>query len=318
MLRELRRHIAALFRYGDPEDRSQHQAAIKLQTAIIVRFSGGLANQMICYKLGVYLASLKRCAFIIDANLYEEDDGRTNRNFQLLCYGIKYDLMVCSEQTMRDIKNRNVITYVTKESLPLPKPSEQQKRGVIDFIQSHDIVYCDFWLAMCLREEMDLHAERMGTLDHLRLHDSNLDARSLECLETIKHTQNPVAIHVRRGDFAMHDGNLLLTADYYNRSISALESRLNEPTFFVFSDDMAWCRNNLRAASSLHFVDWNSERESFKDMHLASCCRHFILSNESTFSHQIVQLNVPGADRIVITSGPNDLLRNAELSGSAP
>jgi Glycosyl transferase family 11 len=306
----IRKRLSQLLR-GRPFQDQDPRADIRLQNSVIVRFSGGLANQMICYKLGRYVADLKKSSFVIDANLYE-GDITSNRNFQLNKYDIRYDVLISSERTMRDIKATNAITFITKESLPLPSPSEEQKAHVIDFLQKNDIIYCDFWLAMCLRAEMDEHAEAHGILDDLRLDPSrSLNERDLACLEKIRNAAESVAIHVRRGDFATHDGNLLLAPTYYNRSIGAFESRLERPVFFVFSDDIEWCRKNLRATGEMHFVDWTDERQSFKDMFLASSCRHFILSNESTFSHQIVQLSVPHSGRIVMTSGPQDLARNA-------
>ena len=163
---------------------------------------------------------------------------------------------------------------------------------------------------MFVRTAMDAHAERNGVLDELTLRpEGHFNERDFGCLQLIRQSANPVAVHVRRGDFETHDGNLLLTTDYYNRSIEAIEDRVNEPVFLVFSDDMEWCRNNLTARSPIHFIDFNDERNAFKDMYLASQCRHFILSNESTFSHQIVQLSEAHAGRVVITSGRDDLLR---------
>jgi hypothetical protein len=312
VLKRAKRRIAALLGERSVVVEASQRGGIILQRGVIVRFSGGLANQMICYKLGRYLSALKNCPLVIDAHAYEDDDGSSSRNFQLLEYDIKYDMLVSSMAIMTDIKSRNSIAHVTKDSLPLPNPSEDQKASVVDLLRRHPIIYCDFWLAMCLRREMDDFSESSGTLKDLRLAGSGaLSEKDIACLDTIRRCANPVAVHVRRGDFATHDGSLLLTSEYYNRSINELELRLEDPVFFVFSDDIEWCRQNLRARCEINFIDWTTERESFKDMHLASSCRHFVLSNESTFSHQIVQLNISRGDRIVITSGPTDLLKNS-------
>jgi hypothetical protein len=45
-------------------------------------------------------------------------------------------------------------------------------------------------------------------------------------------------------------------------------------------------------------------------MYLASQCHHFILTQASTFGHQIVLLNKEHEDRIIIRSSENDKLRN--------
>jgi glycosyltransferase involved in cell wall biosynthesis len=288
---------------------SEKTHRIVLKKAIIMRIDGGLASQMLCYKAARYIADLKGSSIIMDATLYEGSDD-SNRNFQLMHYDIKYDLMVFSDEVLNHIKACNDIAYITRDMLPGPLAPDAGK--VMDYILSQDIVHCDFWLSMFVRREMDLHAERNGILDELTLrYDKVFNERDYACLDLIRTATNPVAIHVRRGDFQTHGGGLLLTSEYYNRSIQALENRVEDPVFLVFSDDMEWCRRNLRSRSALHFADFNDERHAFKDMYLASQCRHFILSNESTFSHQIVQLSERHENRIVITSTQNDLVRSS-------
>jgi len=65
------------------------------------------------------------------------------------------------------------------------------------------------------------------TLDYPRF----LDARGHETLGLIPRSANPVAIHVRRGDFSGHDGNLLLADRYYNDSIREMERRVSAMDF---------------------------------------------------------------------------------------
>ena len=161
------------------------------------------------------------------------------------------------------------------------------------------------------RTAADRHAVEWGVLDELTLdYEKCFSKDDYRCMQAIEAAQNPIAIHVRRGDYATHDGGLLLPPDYYNRSIRELERRAPFASFFVFSDDIPWCRENLVAQSTIHFVDWNNARQGYKDLFLASRCKHFILSNESTFSHQIVQLAKPNPERIVITSRLQDVIGN--------
>ncbi len=287
--------------------------AILLRRALIVRFSGGLANQMICYKAGRYVAAITGRSFVIDASLYTSSANHVNRNFQLLNYDIAYDLLVFSDEVMGRVKAGNDITFMSKEMLCLPHPSPAQKAAVLDYVRDHDIVFCDFWMGMCFRSEMDEYAIHNGVLDELTLDPANsFDERNNSMLSAIRAAANPVAIHVRRGDYATHDGNLLLTREYYNTAITRMEASLDNPVFFVFSDDIDWCKTRLLSRAQLHFIDFNDEQNAFRDMYLASQCSHFILSNESTYSHQIVQLSKPGPYRMVITSQHSDLVRNQE------
>ena len=56
---------------------------------------------------------------------------------------------------------------------------------------------------------------------------------------------NSVALHVRRGDKV---GNKLFYAPnegYIKQAIEMISSMTDNPHFFVFSDDIAWCRENI-------------------------------------------------------------------------
>lgn len=291
-----------------PVSESSSADNLKLSKAVIITVSGGLANQMMCYKAGRYLADLKQSTLILDATRYEGRD-LTNRTYQLSYYDVHHDLTVHSGRTIDHIRASNVIEYV--ERAALPDKWGEEAEPYIQTLVEHNIVCGDFWLADFLRERADEYAERTGMLADLVLDpDRWLDQPNAEFLGLINECINPVAIHVRRGDYSTHGGNLLISENYYNASIKDLESRLDGVAFFVFSDDISWCRENIAARAPIHFVDVNNEREAYRDMYLASQCRHFILSNESTFSHQAVQLSPPRSNRIVITSTWDDLIRS--------
>ena len=54
----------------------------------------------------------------------------------------------------------------------------------------------------------------------------------------------------------------------------------------VFSDDMDWCRNELKLegfGTKVIYVDWNKGADSWQDMSLMSKCKNHIIAN-STFS----------------------------------
>jgi hypothetical protein len=215
-------------------------------------------------------------------------------------------MLVFSSDVARGIAQHNRLVYFTG------RPSDQAADdALIEQLKKEPIVVGDLWLSLRLRAAIDAAARTNGALDDLTLDpDKHLSQQARALLDRVRRMTNAVAIHVRRGDYATHDGNLLLSSDYYNAAISRAKATLGDPEFLVFSDDMSWCRENLTGSSRLTFVDIHDEREAYKDLYLASQCRHFILSNESTFSHQIVQLNTPAADRVVITSGPGDFVRN--------
>lgn len=98
---------------------------------------------------------------------------------------------------------------------------------------------------------------------------------------------NSVSLHVRRGDYLQEKKNTAIYAtcspDYYKFSIELISNRVSKPSFFIFSDDIGWAKNNLNIKYPCEYVDHNCGRESYSDMRLMSMCKHHIIAN-STFS----------------------------------
>jgi hypothetical protein len=110
---------------------------------------------------------------------------------------------------------------------------------------------------------------------------------------------NSIGIHVRRGDY-VNDPLLggLCNLDYYTSAIKTCNIRIQDPKFYVFSDDINWCRENLSTLGTMYFIDWNKGNESFVDMQLMSNCKHQIIAN-SSFSWWAAWLN-ENPDKVVI------------------
>lgn len=93
-----------------------------------------------------------------------------------------------------------------------------------------------------------------------------------------------VSIHVRRDDYLsptyVQGFGGICTKSYYSVAIEFIKERTNQPLFFVFSDDIDWCKANLDVQNAF-FVDWNQGKESWQDMFLMSKCKHNIIANSS-------------------------------------
>lgn len=142
-------------------------------------------------------------------------------------------------------------------------------------------------------------------------------------LEMILKDPCAVSLHVRRGDYLKIQDAPLLSLDYYQSAVSQMIERvrsLQPPdqtqsivhttiSFYIFSDDMPWCRAYLpqlfsASASpnvSHHFVDINNEENAAEDLRLMSSCRHHIVA-KSSFSFWGAWLN-PSPSKIVIQPG---------------
>jgi Glycosyl transferase family 11 len=123
--------------------------------------------------------------------------------------------------------------------------------------------------------------------------------KNLEVLQQIRRSRNPVSLHIRRGDATLPtEGRVVLPMEFYKQAISIIKEQLIDPAFFVFSDDMAFVRENLPRDSRMVFVELNDEFTAHEDLRLMASCRHHIIAN-STFSWWGAWLN-PRADKMVV------------------
>ena len=110
-----------------------------------------------------------------------------------------------------------------------------------------------------------------------------------------------MAIHVRRGDYINDKKTSLVhnvcDLNYYERAIDVIKAQVNNPTFFVFSDDIEWAGENLPVNPNARYVS-NLEGEDYEELILMSMCEHNIIAN-STFSWWGAWLN-QNPNKIVI------------------
>jgi hypothetical protein len=98
---------------------------------------------------------------------------------------------------------------------------------------------------------------------------------------------NSISIHIRRTDYITlsHTGYILCGLEYYHHAIQTIKEKVDNPIFFVFSDDIQRCKENFKEYNITHFIDWNTKENSYKDMILMAKCKHNIIAN-STFSRR--------------------------------
>ncbi|MCI8661355.1 MAG: alpha-1,2-fucosyltransferase [Lachnospiraceae bacterium] len=105
---------------------------------------------------------------------------------------------------------------------------------------------------------------------------------------------NSVCIHVRRGDYCKLN-MIICDLAYFQRAVEIMKDKLDNPTFFLFSDDVNWVKNNFKI-KGINFVD--EKTKDYEQLSLMSNCKHFIISN-STFSWWAQYLS-ENPDKLVI------------------
>jgi hypothetical protein len=107
-----------------------------------------------------------------------------------------------------------------------------------------------------------------------------------EILNTIRKDENSVSIHFRRGDYIniaptdYYQFGGVATDDYYMKAIDYIREHVANPVFFIFSNDVEWCKSNLNLKHST-IVSCNQVANSWRDLQLMTECRHHIIANSS-------------------------------------
>jgi hypothetical protein len=118
-------------------------------------------------------------------------------------------------------------------------------------------------------------------------------AKNVSLLEEIE-TTNSICVSVRRGDFLAPEfakSFAVCTPEYYLEAVRIMREKVDNPHFFVFSDDIAWCEQTLfppskdaegaERATKVTYV--SQQMPVYETLRLMYSCKHFIVSN-STFS----------------------------------
>jgi len=266
---------------------------------IIVKLLGGLGNQMFQYAVAKVIADKHKTKLKFDLRgLYAGEDVR--KTYELDIFGIKEcqanhneyfpfyrESLFGSKILWKFVKEiRNLQHYIEQDFTFNPmllKHSSKNMllRGLFQsekyFVHKRDLILKEFTFTQALTG--------------INLELSNLMGK-----------KNSVAIHIRRGEFAIDktiNKNIGTTSlDYYNKAIEYIENKLKNPVYYIFSDSPEWVKKNFTVLKNAIVVDWNTGKESYIDMQLMSMCKYNIIAN-STFSWWGAWLN-QNQDKIVI------------------
>lgn len=102
-----------------------------------------------------------------------------------------------------------------------------------------------------------------------------------------------VGVHIRRGDFVRLGWDMDISL--YKQYAQMLVDTYPDLTFFVFSDDINWCKENteqlgLSLAKDTIFIEGNIQGANYIDLQLMTMCKGLLMSN-SSFSYLAALMN---------------------------
>jgi hypothetical protein len=258
----------------------------------VIILGGGLGNQLFAYAF--YLAKKKHNSRIC-INSYAT--CREHNGYELdYLFGIYPDAGVFTKNTVRLVRKilifrdckkgfRLLCTFLLfiMKILGIQVIIEPIDRNFDSEFLKRKKAYCLYYGGW--PTEKYFLSIKNEVLDAFSFDIKKVSCQTFDILHLIEKT-NSVSIHIRRGDYLSENYNKtfgnICTLQYYDEAIKRIESRIESPVFFVFSDDMEWVQANLQIPNA-NYIDWNTGKDSWQDMFLMSKCKHNIIAN-STFS----------------------------------
>jgi len=269
---------------------------------IIISLFGGLGNQMFQYACGKAKAAQLGTELFLDTSLLEDTRERVNftqRDYALSVFGIKGRMadVKLARQFVPDLRNcsKVVLLYYKLFRWINGRHYYDEKlkfRVSNSFFNVKDNTY----LYGYYQTENYFLQIRDEIVSSFRLKEVP-DERNNRLIDNLN-SQTSVAIHVRRGDY-INSPFSMLDIEYYKNAINFISEKVENPTFYVFSNDIKWVRENFAfLGDSMNIIDHNQGKKSYLDLVLMSNCKHNICAN-SSFSWWGAWLN-QNPDKIVI------------------
>jgi hypothetical protein len=282
---------------------------------VVVKLFGGLGNQMFQYALGKSFSIKNNLEFKIESKSGFEKDFYNRKlginNFNITAEEVNYAILPKKIIEKSKIKwVQKIVEYLDNK---FPKINyllclnkwniihEKNKYfSPINYNGSRNLYLIGYWQSekyfKNIREELINEFSLKNSLNNENLKIANLIINS-----------NSVSVHYRRlhgisnGIVSKAHANThgVISEEYYENSIKYIKNKISDITFFIFSDDISWAKENLKNTENIIFVDINDDDKNFLDLYLMSLCKHQIIAN-SSFSWWAAWLN-KNPNKIIIS-----------------
>ena len=262
----------------------------------VIRMSAGLANRMLQYTYALYLKNKGYDVYVDNnykATKWKMEDIEWNRIFPnatlrqapnslIFKYGGSYSTI---DKIRRHYLPFLSSVWISENAVNIPSEEELKKFNY--FIG----VYQNAGIAVAVENEVK---------ELFHFSDFEVGSRNAELAMNMR-SENSISIHLRKGKDYMKNEAFANTCplEYYLKAVDIIKDRVEDPVFYVFTDNPDWVKENLKGidytlVEGNPAIGWGNHF----DMQLMSCCKHNIIAN-STYSWWGAFLN-DNPDKIVI------------------
>lgn len=267
-----------------------------------VKLWGGLGNQMFQYAFGIYLSKKYGC----NVSFYPHFGiSASECSINVVVKNITF----LSEEEQRSMScyYKNLLHYRIERKMAQKIPFLYTKLYVERKLCYHENLpeksklFDGYWQSYKYLKDIDAEIRNsfsfVNIVDPFKIYEiQNSDS---------------VFIHIRRGDYMNAKNQILFEeckVDYYVKAIHMVRSLVDNPKFFIFSNDINWVKSNFKIFEmSVVFVE---NETSVADFVCMQACKHAIIAN-STFSWWAAWLINNKSKRII---APLNWYRNKKMN----
>ncbi len=243
---------------------------------IIIKLKGGLGNQLFQYAYGRLLSIKNNVPVTFE---FEGNKNDTAREYKLDKFNT--NVKFPSEEEKNKLKGNNLFIKKLKNkifknyNIGYNASALHKKSGYLE----------GFWQSYKYLEPI-----KDSLLKEITLREPLIESNN-EILKQIEGTDS-VFVQIRRGDYVndskTKSEHYTFGLEYYQEAFSLIKEKLKNPTLFIFSDDILWCKNNIKSEIPMVFSE--PSIPDYENFIIGSKCKHDIISN-SSFGFWIAWLN---------------------------
>ena len=250
----------------------------------IVKLKGGLGNQMFQYSYAKLIERLSNEEVKLDYSAFQTLQDDAVRVPRIAKFNLT--LKAATNEDLKKIflfnHRGNSLSYIYKfgiflESKINKKYFWEPNRAYISPESVVDYEYFDgYWQSWRYIESIRNEILNDFTPNYELSQQTKLTKKIMQ-------EENSVFVGVRRGDYAeerSHYGSF--ESEYYLRAMKTIEEREKNPVYYIFSNDIPWCKENLDwGGRSVIYREKELQTDDFEELMLMASCKHAIIINSS-------------------------------------
>jgi len=270
---------------------------------IVVKLMGGLGNQMFQYAFAKNLAVKNRTFLKVDLTFLLDRTPRENfvfRDYDLDIFNLKVEESTSDEVNKFFMQPKSLLEKVIYKIQFQSKVLIREKKFYFEsnnFSSAKNCYLDGYWQSeKYFKENEEIIRKDFSFKFSFSEKEQELNKEIL--------LKNAVCINFRRTDFVNQEKSAethgATELEYYEKAIDLLITKVSNPHFYIFSDDIQWCMENIKISYPITFVGHEFKGTKFSSyLQLMKNCKHFIIPN-STFAWWAAWL-CEDKNKIVIT-----------------